>query len=154
MTTSTPSTFIDSGVMLLDLRHQIPAVCTSIQSVIRRQLVFFLYIWSVLCLYLEASTVEFIAEKLGHIVNKSTKALWYSGIDVHHYHGRFLVGYQQLCNLPWLCTGGSQAYKASGLLVSVHSINQYSSPSSHEITIGFVSSLFGYLMCYSTYTNK
>ena len=30
--------------------------------------------------------------------------------------------------------------------MSVHSINRYSFPSSHEITIGFVSSLFGYLM--------
>jgi len=40
------------------------------------------------------------------------------------------------------------AYKATVLFVSVHSINLYSTLSSHEITIGFVSSLFGYLMYY------
>ena len=56
---------------------------------------------------------------------------------------------------------GSLAYKASVLFVSVYSINQYSSPSSHEITIGLDSSLFGYLMYYihkqtetTTKTNK
>ena len=51
------------------------------------------------------------------------------------------------------------AYKVIVLFVSVHSINRYSFPSSHEITIDFVSSLFGYLMYYvrkqiETNTNK
>ena len=53
---------------------------------------------------------------------------------------------------------GSVASNVIVLFVSVHSINWYSSPASHEITIGFVSSLFGYLMYYvrkqiETHTN-
>ena len=40
------------------------------------------------------------------------------------------------------------AIKAIVVFLSVHSINLYSSLSSHEITIGFVSSLFAYLMYY------
>ena len=43
---------------------------------------------------------------------------------------------------------GSLVYTGIVLFVSVHSLNWYYSPSSHEITIAFVSSLFGYLMYY------
>ena len=53
--------FIDSGVMLLVQTH---VVNTSIPFVILRLEAFFLYIWSVLCLYLEVSTVEFITSKI------------------------------------------------------------------------------------------
>ena len=59
-----------------------------------------------------------------------------------------------LCSVPTrvqsilIIQCGSVASNVNVLFVSVHSINQYSSPSSHEITIGFVSSLFGYLIYY------
>ena len=60
MAIATSLTFIDSGVMLLDYRH---AASLRYQSVIRQLIAFYLFIWSVLCLYLEASTVEFIMLK-------------------------------------------------------------------------------------------
>ena len=77
----------------------------------------------------------------------------------------FITTKQVLCPIPTrvsyplIIQHGFLVYKAIVLFVSVHSINLYSSLSSHEITNGFVSSLFGYLMYYvhkqiETNTNK
>ena len=63
-------------------------VFISIWSVIQQLIAFCLYIWSVLCLYLEAFTVEFIgSEKQWRLSTKRSTALWHSGNAVHQYYG-------------------------------------------------------------------
>jgi len=113
----------------------------------------------VLCLYLEVSTVEFIAEKLEHPIFNDRR-LYDTVITL------FITTKQVICSIPkrvstLIIQQSSLPYKVIISFVSVHSIRRYSSPSSHEITIGFVSSLIGYLMYYvrkqretNTNTNK
>ena len=77
LTTATPLTCIGTGVMLWDCTHQIHAVLTSIPvCVIQWLITWFLYIWSMLCLYLELFTIEFKRSKnltVKRIVNKTIK---------------------------------------------------------------------------------
>ena len=101
-------------------------------------------------LYLEAFTVEIIMLKKWWILSSNDRRLYDTVITM------FITTKQVLCPIPAIVKStliiqrGSLANEATGivLFVSVHSINLYSSLSSHEITIGFVSSLFAYLMYY------
>ena len=86
------------------------------------------------------------AEKLEKIVNKLIDRLYDTVLMLFITTERSLDGHHFVCNLPWLYDGCSLSYKATGWLwIYTPSINIVF-PSSHEIRIGFVSSLLGYLM--------